>query len=135
RQMRRAAFWALAGVVALGATIQKGYAQGGGPPGGDVRVLTIVPSTPATLYAGTDDGGMFKSTNGGVSWTAVNSGLTNTSVYALAIDPSTPATLYAGTFGGGVFITNNGATSTTVNNYSLTNNVHVSLAVHSRDPT
>ena len=30
--MRRVAFWALAGVVALGATIHKGYAQGGGPP-------------------------------------------------------------------------------------------------------
>ena len=34
---------------------------------------------------------------------ALNTGLTNTSVAALAIDPKTPTTLYAGTNGGGVF--------------------------------
>ena len=42
-------------------------------------------------------GGVFKSTNGGGSWTAINTGLTNPNVLALAIDPSAPATLYAGT--------------------------------------
>jgi len=60
------------------------------------------PSAPATLYAGTG-GGVFKSSNGGQSWTAVNAGLTNTYVITLAIDPSAPATLYAGTNSGGVF--------------------------------
>jgi photosystem II stability/assembly factor-like uncharacterized protein len=48
---------------------------------------------------------VFKSTNGGTNWSAVNTGLTNTYVRALAIDPATPATLYAGTEGGGVFKT------------------------------
>ena len=57
--------------------------------------------TPATLYAGTA-GGVFKSSDGGESWAAANTGLTNLSVQALAINPTTPATLYAGT-GGGVF--------------------------------
>ena len=52
--------------------------------------------TPTTLYAGTW-GGVFKSTNGGGNWSAVNTGLTDTYVNALAIDPATPATLYAGT--------------------------------------
>jgi len=33
---------------------------------------------------------------GATSWSAVNSGLTNTIVSALAIDPSAPTTLYAG---------------------------------------
>jgi hypothetical protein len=46
---------------------------------------------------------VFKSTNGGANWSAVNTGLTNTDVRALAIDPTTPTTLYAGTYGGGVF--------------------------------
>ncbi len=42
---------------------------------------------------------MFKSTNGGGDWSAVNTGLTSyTIVIALAIDPVTPATLYAGTW-------------------------------------
>ncbi len=51
---------------------------------------------PARLYAGTS-GGVFKSTNGGESWTAMNAGLTNTSVTALVIDPSMPTKIYAGT--------------------------------------
>ena len=74
-----------------------------GPEGGNVSALAIDPATPATLYAGTWGGGVFKSTNGGANWSAVNTGLTNTDVRALAIDPDTPATLYAGTWGGGVF--------------------------------
>ncbi len=43
---------------------------------------------PTTLYAGTYGGGVFKSTNGGANWSAVNTGLTNTYVHALAIDPA-----------------------------------------------
>ena len=72
--------------------------------------MAIDPFTPATLYAGTIKGGVFKSTNGGNSWTAINSGLTTPSIKALAIDPSNPATLYAGT-GGGVFKSTNGGTT------------------------
>ena len=60
------------------------------------NALAIDPATPATLYAGTY-GGVFKSTDGGGNWHAVNTGLTDTPVRALAIDPATPATLYAGT--------------------------------------
>src|SRR5439155_25034317 len=43
-----------------------------GPEGGGIRALAIDPRVPATLYAGTDGGGMFKSTNGGAGWTAIN---------------------------------------------------------------
>ena len=64
-----------------------------------MNALAIDPSAPATLYAGTDSG-VFKSTNAGGNWTAINTGLTNTCVLALVIDPSAPATLYAGTLGG-----------------------------------
>ena len=73
-----------------------------GPEGGNVSALAIDPATPATLYAGTS-GGVFKSTDGGANWSAVNTGLTATNIQALAIDPATPTTLYAGTWGGGVF--------------------------------
>ena len=59
------------------------------------------------------------------SWTAVNSGLTNSFVNTLA---ASGANLFAGT-GGGVFLsTNNGTSSTTVNT-GLTNNLVGSLAV------
>ena len=59
--------------------------------------LAIDPATPATLYAGTWGGGVFKSENGGANWSAVDTGLTATKVHTLAIDLVTPATLYAGT--------------------------------------
>ncbi len=63
------------------------------------RILAIDPSTPTTLFAAGD--GVYKSTDSGGNWNAVNNGLDlNNSFTALAIDPATPTTLYAGTYGG-----------------------------------
>ena len=76
-----------------------------GPPGRGVVALAIDPMTPATLYAATGLTGVFKSTDGGMSWNAINNGLHGSfgspsfyeiGVVALAIDPLTPTTLYAG---------------------------------------
>jgi hypothetical protein len=55
------------------------------------------------VYAGTG-GGVFKSTDGGASWSALNVGLTNRSVFSLAIRATTPTTIYAGTNGSSVFV-------------------------------
>jgi photosystem II stability/assembly factor-like uncharacterized protein len=73
-----------------------------------ITSLEIDPKTPTTLYAGTRNGGVFKSTDGGGNWNAVNTGLTDLGVYVLAIDPIMPTTLYAGTGSGGVFKSTNG---------------------------
>jgi photosystem II stability/assembly factor-like uncharacterized protein len=69
-----------------------------GPEGEAVSALAIDPTTPTTVYAGTSGGGVFKSTDGGNSWSAANVGLTALDVRALAIDPQNPTTLYAGTY-------------------------------------
>src|SRR3989442_1257710 len=77
-----------------------------------IPALAIDPLNPAPLYAGTYGGGVFKSTDGGVSWSA--SGPTNiyTSVTALAIDAVTPTTLYAGSiYWPGVFKSTDGGAS------------------------
>jgi hypothetical protein len=75
-----------------------------GPEGVPVEALAIDPLTPTTLYAATRGFGVFKSTDGGASWSAANTGLPPFRfVQALALDPLTPTTLYAGT-GGGVFV-------------------------------
>ena len=58
--------------------------------------LAIDPQTPTTIYAGTSDRGVFKSTDGGANWT--DTGLTNTAVGFLAVAPTTPTTVYAGTY-------------------------------------
>jgi photosystem II stability/assembly factor-like uncharacterized protein len=132
--LRRVTLCVLAAGLALGATIQSGYAQGGGPPGGTVAALAIDPSTPATLYTGTPGGGVFKSSNGGTSWAPVNSGLTVPYIHALAIDPSNPATVYAGTSGGGVFKSADGGTSWTPVNSGLTTTDVVALAIDPSTP-
>ena len=61
---------------------------------GGITALAIDPQTPSTLYAVTCERGVFKSTDGGASWSATS--LTNIMVTALAIDPQTPTTVYAG---------------------------------------
>src|SRR6185369_7984430 len=73
-----------------------------------IRALAIDPNNSDTIYAGSDWEGVFKSTNGGGSWSQINSGLTSPYVYALAIDPTTSSTIYAGTYYGGVFKSTNG---------------------------
>ena len=53
----------------------------------DVQCLAIDPKSPATLYAGTYEGGVFRSTDSGATWTAVNTGLGSQRITALAINP------------------------------------------------
>lgn len=69
--------------------------------GSVVTDLAIHPTQPATLYAGTGNG-VFKSTNGGRTWTAINNGLLNRNVVALVINPSNPSILYAATAGSAI---------------------------------
>jgi hypothetical protein len=87
-----------------------------------VIALAIDPATPTTLYAGAaqgfaNSGGVFKSVDGGASWSAAATG--PVSVFALAIDPGTPTTLYAGTFDG-VFKSVDGGRSWDARSASLT---------------
>src|SRR5204862_1753586 len=89
-----------------------------------LHVRAIDPQRSATLYAGTY-GGVSKSTDGGATWTASNTGLTNTEVNVLAIDPQTPAILYAGTYYDGVFKSTDGGATWTASNTGLPSNNHV----------
>lgn len=70
-----------------------------------LTVLAGDPMTPTTVFAGTYDDGVFKSTDGGAEWVSMSDGLVvaddripvecEFSVTALAIDPTTPTTVYA----------------------------------------
>jgi len=77
----------------------------------DLEVYSLIMDslTPTIIYARAGDG-IFKSTDGGDSWTQVNNGLTDLTIYTLAIDPITPTTIYAGTWDG-IFKTTNGGKS------------------------
>ncbi|MCX6097436.1 MAG: stalk domain-containing protein [Caldiserica bacterium] len=103
--------------------------------GGGVFSLVINPATPTTLYAGTYSGGVFRSTDSGATWTAVNTGLTSQDIRSLAINPATPTTLYAGIWGGGVFRSTDSGTIWTALNTGLTHHVVWSLAINPLTPT
>jgi len=74
-----------------------------GPMGGNIESLVIDPIDPDIMYAGSWGSGVFKTVDGGISWTPHNVGITNPYIYSLAIDPVDHNKIYAGTYGAGVF--------------------------------
>jgi photosystem II stability/assembly factor-like uncharacterized protein/methionine-rich copper-binding protein CopC len=94
-----------------------------GLPYPGVRSLAIDPKNTNVIYAGTDEG-VFKSTDGGAFWSAINNGLQFCiGVPSLAIDPKNTNIIYAGTENeysirhSGIFkSTNGGAFWSVINN-------------------
>jgi hypothetical protein len=88
----------------------------------------------ARVYAADDGEGIWKSTNGGATWTAANSQPANQRVKGLVIHPATRSTLLAATYGGGAYTsTDSGATWNTCANGGLSGSSlnAVSLAIDS----
>ena len=109
-----------------------------GPSDTRIHFLAIDPNNSQTIYAGAHDnsvsgpsgGVLYKTTNGGQTWTAATTGMTATEVMSLAIDPSNSQTVYAVAGPGLVKSTNGGASWTEFSN-GITSGT-VSLAI---DPT
>ena len=82
-----------------------------------VSSIAIDTSNTNIMYMGTGDRdggdapglGVYKSTNGGLSWTAANTGMGNRVVGKILINPSSPSTLLAATSNGIYKSTNSGA--------------------------
>src|SRR5581483_7208483 len=79
----------------------------------EVTDVAVDPQTPSTVYAAwrytnfnPAFGGLFKSTNGGSSWTYVS--VNNKAVDEVIVDPSAPSILYAETFTDGVYRSSDG---------------------------
>ncbi len=64
---------------------------------GRITDLAVHPSDFSTIYAGAAAGGVFKSTDSGLTWTAIFDDQGSPSIGALAIHPSDPNILYVGT--------------------------------------
>jgi photosystem II stability/assembly factor-like uncharacterized protein len=61
----------------------------------DQHAMAFDPVDPNHLYLG-NDGGMYRSDDGGASWVRISSGLAITQFYAMAINQSDPALTYGG---------------------------------------
>ncbi|HEX8772447.1 MAG TPA: Ig-like domain-containing protein [Pyrinomonadaceae bacterium] len=115
---------------------------GPGNVGGRIRSIVIHPTDTQTMWVGSVSGGIWKTTNGGASWVALDDFMANLAVSTMVIDPNDPNTLYAGTGegfsnsgsrrGAGVFkTTDGGATwaqlpSTANINWLLVNRITIS---------
>src|SRR5439155_5465687 len=101
---------------------------------GALTILSIAidPTTnPPTLYAATNGTFVFRSTNLGRSWSALNT--SPPSATALAIAPTTPTTLYAAEGRGGMFKSTDGGASWSAAGLSSVDSI-VALAIDTNNP-
>lgn len=70
---------------------------GPGNVGGRIRAIVIHPTTPTTMWVGSVSGGIWRTTNGGASWSPVNDFLPTLAVSTMVMDPDVSNTMYAGT--------------------------------------
>ncbi|HEY3250564.1 MAG TPA: T9SS type A sorting domain-containing protein, partial [Ignavibacteria bacterium] len=64
---------------------------------GRITTIAIHPTDPQTVYIGTANGGVWKSTNFCQSWTGIFDNQNTSSIGAIAIDPANPNVIYCGT--------------------------------------
>lgn len=78
-----------------------------GPAG--VVTFAMDPSNPDVIYSGSSpNGGVNKTTNGGLTWAAASNGIGPPAVFALAVKPDEPNVVFAGTAGFGAFRSTDG---------------------------
>lgn len=106
--------------------------------------LQVDPLNPNNVYAGTRSknpvleppwgGGVFKSTNGGETWTEQNNGLIEDWVYSLAIDPTNPSIIYAALHTQGISKSTDGAATWTTINSGLDDTSGRSVVIDPLNP-
>ncbi|MFI5110757.1 MAG: tail fiber domain-containing protein, partial [Terriglobales bacterium] len=95
----------------------------GGTTSGRVTAIAVdtTDATGNTLYIGGAEGGVWRTTNGGTSWTPLTDTQFSLAIGSLAVDPNNHLNIYAGTgeenfnldgyYGGGLLKSTNGGTS------------------------
>ncbi|HIE56916.1 MAG TPA: hypothetical protein EYP88_01605 [Anaerolineales bacterium] len=76
-----------------------------GPGGGHISAAA---ARAGIVYAGTWGAGIYKSADGGATWSWKSAGLGNRFIGAIAMDPHNPQIVYAGTRGNGIYKSVNG---------------------------
>lgn len=91
------------------------------PASGRTLAIAVHPTNPDIVYVGAAQGGLYRSTNGGTTWTPLMDNALSLAIGSLALAPSNPEILYVGTgesgfcadcfFGVGVYRIDNPSTT------------------------
>jgi photosystem II stability/assembly factor-like uncharacterized protein len=111
---------ALALPPTAGLAAARWVALGPGNIGGRTRAIVVAPENPATMWAGSVGGGIWRTDDAGAHWAPADDFMANLAVTCIVMDPKQPRTLYAGTGegfgnvdalrGAGIFRTTDGVT-------------------------
>ncbi len=90
--------WTQIGPAPLIIDAEQNY-QGQGPDAGQVVSIAIDPrnTTDRVIYSAFNDGGVWKTTDGGDTWQPKTDYMPTLSIGAVALDPANPSIVYAGT--------------------------------------
>lgn len=105
-----------ASAVSLASAPRNWQWRGPGNIGGRIRAILIHPSNPDILWIGSASGGVWKTIDGGTTWTPLNDMLPILAIGHMVLDPANPNRLYAGTGEGGFFDTAPGSSHLAVPN-------------------
>src|SRR5688572_17679337 len=67
------------------------------PVSGRVTAIAVHPTNPNIVYVGTAQGGLYRTTDGGVNWTPMLDDALSLAIGAVTIDTGQPETVYVGT--------------------------------------
>jgi photosystem II stability/assembly factor-like uncharacterized protein len=68
--------------------------------------IAFHPTDPNTIYLGTPSGGLWKTTNGGSSWSCLTNALPSIGISGIVVEPANPSTIYILTGDGDTYIEN-----------------------------
>ncbi|MCA0153803.1 VPS10 domain-containing protein [Winogradskyella vincentii] len=105
--------------------------SGYNPGVGRITSIAVDESNLDHIIVGSPTGGVWKSLDGGNTWTGLTDNLANIDVYALAIDPLNSSTYYWGSTGGTIFKSTDGGATWTLHGDVSNGNVNRILI----DPT
>ncbi len=109
-------FLAMEGALLVVRRMPDGWASEQAMQSRSLQCLAAGPDTPKRVYAGTEDEGVWRSVDGGRTWSRAGTGLEGRDVTALAVAPSgrgNPGTVYAGTAPSTLFRSTDGGDSWT----------------------
>ena len=91
--------------------------------------MSVLSFTDSNIFAGTMGGGVYRSSNNGKNWNAVNKGLSKKNVRCLAFIDNY---LFAGTDSGGIYVSNDlGTNWSTANTNDLTSDILAIIGIGS----